>query len=367
MFTAFRVQNSNLLGPCIGGLRFHPSVTLEDTRALALWNTLQNALVDVPFGGSMGGVVISPAKYSVRDIEHITRRLVYALGQYMGADSDIVMPDINTNSQIMAWALDSYLTGLPPAVRNGNTHVVCGKPLRLGGIPGSRAAAGTGLALLVKQWAKENGLRLEGSTFIVQGFGKVGTSATAALVKAGAKLVGVEGSTGAIVNPEGIDPRELSIYLEKNRKFAGFPGAMVVDHDSFLSIKADFFIPAALQHQIDARTAPLLNVKLVAEGAFAPTTPEGDRILTERGIALLPDILANAGGVVVSYFEWLQSKRSEGWEKEEVDSALDRYMLAAYRKVRDAAREHGGDWRTAGTVVALRRIVKVTLGRGLYP
>ncbi len=367
VFSGYRVQHNNLLGPYLGGLRYHPSLDIEDVKGLALWATLQNALVDIPFGGSMGGVQINASKYSIREIEHITRRFIFALGSNIGAEYDILLPDIGTNSQIMAWALDTFVSTLPPAKRNENMHMACGKPVRLNGIQGHAAASGKGLALILSKWAKENGVSLSGSTYFLQGFGKVGTSAALALHQLGAVLIAVEDASGPITNPKGIDPADLIEYARQHRKISGYPKAKAIDHKSFMSLNADFFLPSALQNQITAATAPLLNVKLVAEGATNPTDAAGEEILKQKGIKLLPGILCNAGGAVASYFEWLQNKRSENWDEAEVDDLLERYLIAAYEKVRDMAAERNCDHRSAAAMVAVNRLYKIHQGRGLFP
>ena len=368
MFTGYRVQHNNVLGPFKGGLRYHPAVDIDEVRSLATWMTWKSAILNLPFGGAKGGIQLDPAKYSIREIERITRRFTFALGSNIGPEYDIVAPDVNTNPQIMAWILDTYLQMMPPPERNRNVHVVTGKPIQSGGSLGRDKATGQGVVWVIEQWAKDQGFALKGATYFIQGFGNVG-SWTARLMKtAGAKLVAVEDVSGSYANPEGIDPDDLLEYLKgHNFRAAGYPKATPIDHLAFLATKADIFVPAAMENQITAETAPLLNVKLVAEGANGPTDPEGHALLGQKGIHVIPDVLCNAGGVAVSYFEWLQNKRSESWELEEVDSKLYKKMVSGYKAVRDCAKKYDTDWRTAAYIVALSRLEKVYRERGIFP
>jgi len=367
MFTAYRVQHNNVLGPFKGGLRFHPAVDLDEVRALATWMTWKTAIVNIPFGGAKGGIQFDPAKCTISELERITRRFTYALGGSIGPDYDIPAPDVNTNSQIMAWILDTYISMLPPHERQRSYHVVTGKPVDLGGSAGRNKATGQGVVFLIERWAKDSGFDLNGATYFVQGFGNVGSWAARLLKSKGATLIAVEDAGGAIINPQGIDPEELHEHSLAQKGVSGFSKASPVDHETFLSTKADIFIPAALQNQITAGTAPLLNVKLVAEGANGPTDLDGDQILQDRGISVLPDILCNAGGVIVSYFEWLQNKRSEFWDLEEVDGKLHKIITSAYTRVVDRAKTLAVDPRTTAYVIALSRLESVYRGRGIFP
>jgi len=367
MFRGYRVQHNNALGPYKGGLRFHPAVDIDEVRALATWMTWKSAIVNIPFGGAKGGIQLDPASYSASELERISRRFTFALGDNIGPEYDIPAPDVNTNAQIMAWIMDTYLSMMPPLERHRSHHVVTGKPIESGGSLGRDKATGQGVVYVIEQWARDQGFDLDGATYTVQGFGNVG-SWTARLMKPhGAKLIGVADVTGAILNREGIDPDDLANYVKAKRGVVGYPGAMPLDRRAFLSTPADIFVPAAMENQITAETAPWLNVKLVAEGANGPTDPDGDAILIEKGIQLLPDILCNAGGVAVSYFEWLQNKRSEFWDLEEVDSKLYKKMVSAYEQVRDTAQAHQVDWRTAAYIVALNRLAKTYKERGIFP
>jgi glutamate dehydrogenase (NAD(P)+) len=368
VFTGYRVQHNNVLGPYKGGLRFHPSVDIDEVRALATWMTWKSAIMDIPFGGAKGGIQFDPADYSARELERISRRFTFALGNNIGPEYDIPAPDVNTNAQIMAWILDTYLSMMPPLERNRSVHVVTGKPIQSGGSVGRDKATGQGVVYLIEQWAREKGFDLKGATYTVQGFGNVGSWTARLLKPHGARLVAVEDVSGAFFSPKGIDPDDLFEFARARRgRVAGYPQATPIDHAAFISSTADIFVPAAMENQITAETAPLLNVRLVAEGANGPTDPDGDAILAERGIDVLPDVLCNAGGVVVSYFEWLQNKRSEFWDLEEIDTKLHKKMLSAYERVRDVAQANATDWRTAAYIVAFSRLATVYKERGIFP
>jgi len=367
VFTGYRVQHNTALGPYKGGVRYHPAVDIDEVRALAAWMTWKTAVADIPFGGAKGGIQIDPSRYSDAELERITRRFTFALGSNIGPDYDIPAPDVNTNAQIMAWMMDTYVQTMPPFERNRNVHVVTGKPVELGGSLGRDKATGQGVVFTIEQWAKEQNFDLNNATYIVQGFGNVGSWAARLLKPYGPQLIAVEDATGAISNPGGIDPGELTEHVAEHGGVDSYSKTEAIDHQAFLETQADIFIPAALENQITAETAPLLDVRLIAEGANGPTDPEGDIILQEKGTALLPDILCNAGGVIVSYFEWLQNKRNEFWRLEEVDTKLHRFMLSAYERVRDAAEEFETDWRTAAYIVALRRLEYVYKERGIFP
>jgi glutamate dehydrogenase (NAD(P)+) len=367
MFTGYRVQHNDVLGPYKGGVRFHPSVNKDEVRALATWMTWKSAIADIPFGGAKGGIKFDPSKYSPAEIQRITRRFTFALGNNIGPEYDIPAPDVNTNAQIMAWMLDTFVSTMPPQDRQRCTHVVTGKPIESGGSLGRDKATGQGVVYLIEKWAQDHNFKLDGCTYIVQGFGNVGSWAARLLKQHGAKLIAVEDVTGAIRNPDGIDPDSLAGYVQAHGGVYAYWNGKLIDHEAFMRTEADIFIPAAMEHQITATTAEWLKVRLVAEGANGPTDPSGDMILQGRGIDVLPDILCNAGGVIVSYFEWLQNKRSEFWDLEEVDDKLHKKMLKAYDKVSTVAREREVDWRTAAYIVALTRLQSVYRERGIFP
>ncbi len=367
MFTAYRVQHNNVLGPFKGGLRFHQSVDINEVRALATWMTWKTAIVNLPLGGAKGGIQFDPKLYSQTELKRITRRFTFALGSNIGPDFDIPAPDMNTNAQIMAWILDTYISTVPPHERQRSYHVVTGKPVDLGGSVGRDKATGQGVVFLIQRWAEDTGLDLKDATYFVQGFGNVGSWTARLMKELGATLVAVEDASGAIAKPAGIDPNELLEFSTAKGMVSGFPEAESVDHDAFLGTQADIFVPAALANQITTDTAPLLNVKLVAEGANGPIDTDGDEILQDREIHVIPDVLCNAGGVIVSYFEWLQNKRSEFWDLEKVDRKLHKILMKAYDRVKDKSEEVPTDWRTAAYIIALSRLEAVYKGRGIFP
>jgi glutamate dehydrogenase (NAD(P)+) len=366
MFTGYRVQHNNVLGPFKGGLRFHPAVDLDEVRALATWMTWKSAIVDIPFGGGKGGIRIDPSAYSLKELERITRRFTFALNGNIGPDYDIPAPDVNTDARVMAWILDTYLAMAPSLERNRCLHVVTGKPVSAGGSLGREKATGQGVVHCIERWMTDRELPIRGATYFVQGFGNVGSWASRLLHEFGARLVGVEATTGAIVGRD-IDPSALLEYKETRGTVEGFEGTHLVSHEEFLATEADIFIPSALENVITDETAPLLSVKLIAEGANGPTTPAGDEILQARGIDVIPDVLCNAGGVIVSYFEWLQNKRSERWDLDEVDTKLRRKVLDAYDRVEETGRRFSTDPRTAALIVALERLEAVYEQRGIFP
>ena len=367
IFTGYRVQHNNILGPYKGGLRYHPDVNIDEVRALASWMTWKVAINRIPFGGAKGGIQIDPKEFSQSELERITRRFTFALGPNIGPEFDIPAPDVNTNAQIMAWILDTYLTTVPPAERHRSMHVVTGKPVESGGCLGRNKATGQGVVFTIMKWAEDRKVDLTDLSFFVQGFGNVGSWTAKILCEAGARCVGVEDISGAIYSTEGIDPLKLERHMLLTGDISNYPDAVKLTHKEFLGIDADIFIPAALESQITSETAGYLNVSLVAEAANGPTDPEGDRILESRGIEILPDILCNSGGVVVSYFEWLQNKRSESWELDEVDAKLKKKIIASYERVEEKKNLLETDRRTAAYVVAMEYLEKVYMERGIYP
>jgi len=368
MFKGYRVQHNNILGPYKGGLRYHATVDLDAAKALATWMTWKTAIAGLPYGGAKGGIQLDPLKHSVGELERITRRFTFALGDNIGPEYDIPAPDVNTNPQTMAWIVDTYLSTRSPKERQNNLHVVTGKSMNSGGLAGRDRATGLGVVSNIEEWAKDNNFNLKGSTYMVQGFGNVGSWAAHFMNERGAVLLAVEDASGIIYNSKGIDPATLNEYVLKNKgNVKGFPNTETISHDEFLSLNADIFIPAALGNQITGVTAPMLKVKLVAEGANGPTNPEGDAILEARGISIIPDILCNSGGVIGSYYEWLQNKRAEVWELDEVIRLINHKTKGAYNKVKETAKKHNTSWRSGAYIVALERIEKAYLERGIFP
>ncbi|MBL4818359.1 MAG: Glu/Leu/Phe/Val dehydrogenase [Deltaproteobacteria bacterium] len=367
LFKGYRVQHSNILGPFKGGIRFHENVYLNECKALAAWMTWKCALQNVPFGGGKGGVKFNPANYSIEDQEHITRRFTHALGNNIGPEWDIPAPDLGTNSQIMDWMMDTYSNMVPAHEKQAKKGAVTGKSIVCGGSQGREEATGRGIVHCVTQWANENHLPLANATVAIQGYGNVGSNAAQILHRMGTKLVATGDHTGYWRCPEGFNPFKLSEYIEDNGNLEGYPGGEKVSRDDFFATECDIFIPAALELQIGEHEAKLMNCKVVAEGADGPTNLEGEQILADKDITVIPDILANSGGVVVSYYEWLQNKRSEMWDLEDVRSRLELRMKYTYQQASEKAREMRINLRTACYIIALERLQAVYERRGIWP
>jgi glutamate dehydrogenase (NAD(P)+) len=367
IFKGYRIQHSNIMGPYKGGIRFHHEVHLDEVKALAAWMTWKCAVMEIPFGGAKGGIKFDPRQHSASELERITRRFTHALGNNIGPDHDIPAPDVGTNAQTMVWLMDTYMNFTPSDRKNAVRGVVTGKSLTSGGSQGREKATGQGLVHIVEEWAKENHFSLDGATFCVQGFGNVGSNAARILSRLGASLIAVQDHTGAIRSNEGLHPGRLADWVKQHGGVAGYAGGDVITREDFFGTPCDLFIPAALENQITSETAPLMKCRAVFEGANGPTDLDGDRILAEKGIDVLPDVLANAGGVTVSYFEWLQNRRAEAWTLEEVDHKLHHMMTHAYATVRAIANERKIDNRTAAYVHALTRIQSVYKERGIFP
>lgn len=367
LFTGYRIQHNNIMGPYKGGIRYHHDVTLAEVKALAALMSYKCALLEVPFGGAKGGIRMQPHDYEREELEAITRRFTHDLGNNIGPEYDIPAPDMGTDSQTMVWMMDTYMNMHSMIDKNAKRRIVTGKSLTSGGSRGREKATGQGVVYCIQEWANEKGLRLDGAKFILQGYGNVGSNVAQILNRLGAELVAVQDHTGSIYNPEGIYPRKLAQWVDETGGIVGYDGAEEIEDDQFWGITCDICIPAALELQVDEEVARKLDCQLVVEGANGPTTLNGDKVLNERDIDVLPDIMANAGGVVVSYFEWVQNKRSETWELQEVDSRLQYMMKRAYHEMRAFSREHNVDNRTAALSVALNRINQVYVERGIFP
>lgn len=367
LFKGYRVQHNNLLGPFKGGMRFHPSVTLDDVKALAAMMTWKSALMRIPFGGGKGGIKFDPHSVSKAELQRITRRFTHALGDNIGPDYDIPAPDVGTNSQTMAWMMDTYANMVGQARKQSVKGVVTGKPVATGGTLGRAKATGQGAVFCVVEWAKEKGFDLEGSTMTVQGFGNVGSHLAVILSRLGVSTIAVGDHTGYLYNPEGFNAHKLQDWVEANGSIAGYPNGKAITREEFFKTKSDIFAPCALENQIGETEARSLDCKVIVEGANGPTNPAGEKLLLERGIDILPDVLANSGGVTVSYYEWVQNKRSESWTEEEVDARLERAMTRAYREVADFARQNKLDRRIAAYALALQRIEAVYKEREIFP
>ena len=367
LFKGYRIQHSNILGPFKGGLRYHESVSLDDLKALAAMMTWKCALMQIPFGGGKGGIKFNPHTVSRTELQRITRRFIHSLGNNIGPDYDIPAPDMGTNSQTMAWAMDTYMNTVGHVSKQSVKGIVTGKPVASGGTLGRDKATGQGVVHCITEWAREKNFDLEGATMSIQGFGNVGSFTAVLLSKLGVSLVAVGDHTGYLYNPEGFNPHKLQDYVQETGSIAGYPNGRIISREEFFSTKADIFVPAALENQIGREEAMALNVKLVAEGANGPCNPEGERVLLDRGIDLLPDVLANSGGVTVSYYEWVQNKRSEHWTLEEVDERLESAMKNAYREVSQFARSRKCDLRIAAYALALSRLEVVYKQREIFP
>ena len=361
VFRGYRVQHNGVRGPQKGGVRYHPDLDLDDVRALASLMTWKTAVVNVPFGGASGGVTCDPAKLSLHELEMLTRRYISKLSMVLGPTRDVPGPDLNTNAQTMAWVLDEYgrKNGYQPAC-------VTGKPLELGGSQGREAATGKGLAICAREaWEGVLGGTLQGASVALQGFGNVGSYAATFLHEAGAKVTAVADLHGAVRAPGGLDIPALRAHAHGNRgTVAGFPGGEAFDPATLWEQPCDILIPAALSGVLTRETAPLVQARLVLEGADAPTTPEADTIFQARGIPVIPDILANAGGVTVSYYEWVQNLQQLFWDEAEIFSKEEKALVQAFAEVRERVVAHGCTWRTAALVLALERVKKANELRG---
>jgi glutamate dehydrogenase (NAD(P)+) len=367
MFTGYRIQHNNLLGPYKGGIRYHPDVNLDEVKALAAMMTWKCALMDIPFGGAKGAVQCDPRALSDTERMRLTRRFTHALVGSIGPDHDIPAPDVGTGPQEMAWLLDTYMNAVEAKQKNAQLAVVTGKPISCGGSQGRVKATGQGVVHCLAEWARDHRVDLVGARATVQGFGNVGAHAAMILDAMGTQIVAVSDHTGSLRNDAGIDTQLLWQHVKRTGGIGGFELAERITRDEFFATPADFMIPAALENQIGEHEAKLLNVKVVAEGANGPTSPSGETLLEQRGIDIIPDVLANAGGVTVSYYEWLQNRRMERWNLQEVDAKLEATMLRAYHKVRDLARDRRVPMRVAAYGLALQSLSDCYAARGVFP
>jgi glutamate dehydrogenase (NAD(P)+) len=367
MFKGYRVQHNNLLGPFKGGMRYHHEANLDEMKALAAWMTYKSALHDIPFGGGKGGVKVDPRELSPRETERLTRRFTHALGSNIGPEWDIPAPDVGTNSQTMVWMMDTYMNVTGYAGKNAVRRVVTGKSIHSGGSYGRSEATGLGLVYCIEEWAKDKDFSLDGCTFTVQGFGNVGSHLARLLSKRGAVMVGVGDHKGYIHNPEGINAHKLGEYVSQTGSVANYRGAEAITRAEFFGLECDLMIPAALELEIGVDEAKALKCKMICEGANGPTYPEAEKLLTDRGVHVVPDVLANSGGVIVSYYEWLQNKRSERWEHQDVRNRLERRMSTTYQQVNHYANHHKLDMRTSLYAIALERLSQSYAERGIFP
>ncbi len=367
IFTGYRIQHNNLLGPFKGGLRFHPDVDLDEVKALAAWMTFKTALVGIPFGGAKGGVTINPGDYSTEEMRRVVRRFTHALGSNIGPDHDIPAPDVGTSSSTMDIVMDTYANISPPGFRQSVKGVVTGKSIEVGGSIGREEATGRGVLYSVRHWCGETGIRLDELSVAVQGFGNVGANFAELAAAAGCKIVGVADHTGTLVNTTGIDVVKLRHWVGENDGIHGFPGADTVGDEELWDLDVDVLVPAALENQVTVERAERLRCRVMVEAANGPTTADAEVVLAGRGIEVIPDILANAGGVIVSYFEWLQNKSARAWSFADVDDRLRGLVWQAHDRVVERRRDLNCSRREAAYVVALSRIADVYDRRGIFP
>jgi glutamate dehydrogenase (NAD(P)+) len=362
VFVGYRVLHNIARGPGKGGIRFDKNVSLDEVRALSAWMTWKCAVVNIPFGGAKGGVICDPASLSRGELERITRRYTAEIMDLIGPEKDVPAPDMGTNPQTMAWIMDTYSMH----ARHTVTSVVTGKPLTLGGSRGRVEATGRGLMLISREAAPLRGLTLAGSRVVVQGFGNVGSIAARMCHEAGAHVLAVSDINGGIFNARGLDVTALVVHYEKRRTFEGFPGVERVGNAELLELDCDILIPAANENQIRGRNAPNIKAKIIVEGANGPTTQRADEILNQKGVLVVPDILANAGGVTVSYFEWVQDRAGFFWREQEVNERLEDIMCQSFRDVSAMAEKYGVSHRIAAYMLGISRVAHDTMVRGLY-
>jgi glutamate dehydrogenase (NAD(P)+) len=365
MFVGYRCQHSTALGPAKGGIRYHPNVTLDEVQTLAFWMTWKCSLLNLPYGGGKGGVKVDPSKLSKSELERLSRRFFFEISQFVGPQKDIPAPDVNTNPQVMAWYLDTY------SMHVGYTAlgVVTGKPVELGGSVGRNEATGRGVAVVAAEACKLLGKDISKAKVAVQGFGNVGSfSAKILQEEFGAKIVAVSDVSAAYYDPNGININDLIAYRDSNKGLIeGYPKAQRIKHEELFELDVEILVPAALENSITEENADKIKAKLIVEGANGPVTPGADKILHSKGVTIIPDILANAGGVTVSYFEWVQDLQSFFWDLDDVRNKLAKMMRAAFAEVAKTKEKYNTDFRTAAYIVAIDRVAKAVKLRGIYP
>ncbi len=362
VFTGYRVQYNITLGPAKGGIRYHPDVSLDEVTALAAWMTWKCAVAHIPFGGGKGGIICDPTRMSRRELEALTRRYVAEIIDAIGPEKDVPAPDVNTNDQVMAWIMDTYSMH----VGHTSTAVVTGKPLELGGSLGRREATGRGVMISTRESAKHLGFDIRNATVAVQGYGNVGSISAELIAELGAKIVAVTDWKGGVYHEKGLDLAKLNDYVKQQKTVAGFPGAAALSNDELFGLDVDVLIPAALENQITLANAPSIKARVVVEGANGPTSPDAHKHLHERGVFVVPDILANSGGVTTSYFEWVQDRQGYFWSEKEVNDKLEAKMTEAFNAVLQTSLKYRVDLRTAAYIVAINRVATVTRMRGMY-
>jgi glutamate dehydrogenase (NAD(P)+) len=363
VFSGYRVHHSTVLGPTKGGIRYHPDVTLDEVRALAMLMTWKCAVVGLPFGGAKGGVVCNPKELSQAELEHLTRRYATEISILISPESDIPAPDVGTTPQVMAWIMDTY------SMHRGYSvpAVVTGKPISIGGSQGRIEATGRGVMIVAREAARHLGMPLPGARVAITGFGNVGSVAAMLLREQGCRIVAVTDSRGGVFNEKGLDPADLLHHKEHAGTVAGYRGADAVTNEEVIELPCEILVPSALEGQITSKNAARAGARLIVEGANGPATPDADEILRERNVLIVPDILANAGGVIVSYFEWVQDLQSFFWTEEEINERLERIMVRSFREVLAVAQERKIEMRTAALVKAVGRVADALITRGIYP
>jgi glutamate dehydrogenase (NAD(P)+) len=362
-FEGYRVHHNLSRGPGKGGVRFHPDVSMNEVMALSGWMTIKNAVLNLPFGGAKGGVRVDPASLSTAELERLTRRYTSEIGMLIGPNKDIPAPDVGTNEQTMAWMMDTY------SVNQGATvsGVVTGKPISLGGSLGRREATGRGVFVTAREAGLLQGVAIKDARVVIQGFGNVGSVAAQCFAAAGARIVALQDASGSVANPAGIDVEAAIALVKAGGRLVDMPGAEAISADDFWLVPSDYLVPAALEGQIDAVLAERLDTRIIVEGANGPTLPEADDVLAARGITVVPDVIANAGGVTVSYFEWVQDFSSFFWTEQEINARLENIMAAAFHAVAELAVERKVSLRTAAFIIACTRVLAARDRRGLYP
>ncbi len=363
VFEGFRVQHNSARGPCKGGIRYHPNVTFDEVKALATWMTWKCAIVNIPFGGAKGGIVCDPHKLSHNELERLTRRYAYEISPLIGPDKDIPAPDVYTDAQVMAWIMDTY------SMTHGSNApgVVTGKPLFLGGSLGRNEATARGCLFVIRAACEVIGIKLVGATVAIQGFGNAGSIAAQLLSQEGAQIIAISDSHGGIMNMEGLNIAELLAHKAKTSSVADFPGSKPITSEAVLELQCEILIPAALENQITLQNAERVQARIVAEAANGPTTPDADLVLHNRGIMVIPDVLANAGGVTVSYFEWVQDLQELFWDEDDVNRRLERVMKKAFADVHATATKHNVEMRTGAYILAIDRVANAMRTRGIWP
>ncbi len=363
VFTGYRVHHNTALGPTKGGIRYHPDVSLDEVRALAMWMTWKCAVVGLPYGGAKGGVICDPKTLSVRELENLTRRYATEISVLMSPQGDIPAPDVGTGEREMAWIMDTY------SMHRGYSvpAVVTGKPLAIGGSLGRSEATGRGVMITTLEALKRKNIAAEGARVVVQGFGKVGAPAAYLIEERGARVIAVGDAQGGVYNPQGLDVRDLLAYAVTQGTVAGYTKAEPIANADLLELECEVLMPCALENQVTALNAPRVRAKIIAEGANGPLTPEADEILLDKGVFIIPDILCNAGGVTVSYFEWVQDLQSFFWGEDEINERLRQIMVRSFNQILRVSYERQIDLRTAAQVLAIQRVAEAVLIRGIYP